>query len=68
MDAAGKKEIEAALVAFLKKGESLNVTMKVDPSIIGGMVVAIADKYVDMSIATKINKYTQLIKESVWSY
>lgn len=65
LDAAGKKEIDAALSAFLKKGQSLNVTMKVDPSIIGGMVVSIGDKYVDMSIASKINKYTQLIKESI---
>ncbi len=35
---------------------------KVDPAIIGGMVVSIGDKYADMSIATKMNKYTDLIK------
>ena len=35
---------------------------KVDPAIIGGMVVSIGDKYADMSIATKMKKYTDLIK------
>ena len=35
---------------------------KVDPSIIGGMVVSIGDKYADMSIASKMKKYTELIK------
>ncbi|KAA0202004.1 hypothetical protein HAZT_HAZT001788 [Hyalella azteca] len=65
LDAAGQKEVQAALGAFLKKGETLNLTMKVDPSIIGGMVVSIGDKYVDMSIASKINKYTQVIQQTV---
>ena len=35
---------------------------KVDPAIIGGMVVSIGDKYADMSIATKMKKYTDIIK------
>jgi len=34
----------------------------VDPSLIGGMVVSIGDKYADMSIASKMKKYTELIK------
>ena len=59
------KELEASLKAFTKKGQSLKVTTKVDPAIIGGMIVVIGDKYVDMSMATKINKYTSLIKSAV---
>jgi F-type H+-transporting ATPase subunit O len=65
LDAAGQKEVEAALGAFLKKGETLNLTLKVDPVIIGGMLVSIGDKFVDMSIASKINKYTKVIQEAV---
>ena len=38
---------------------------QVDPSLIGGMVVSIGDKYVDMSMATKIKNYTNLIKQAV---
>ena len=33
---------------------------KVDPAIIGGMVVSIGDKFADMSIASKMKKYTDL--------
>ena len=65
VDAAMKKEIDAALGAFVQKGQSIKVEMKVDPAILGGMLVSIGDKFVDMSIASKINKYTQVIKESI---
>lgn len=33
----------------------------VDTTIIGGMVASIGDKYVDMSVASKIKKYKDLI-------
>ena len=59
------KELEASLKAFLKKGESLQLTTKVDPAILGGMIVSIGDKYVDMSLSSKINKYTALLKQAV---
>ncbi|MCL4119637.1 UNVERIFIED_CONTAM: hypothetical protein GTU68_033893 [Idotea baltica] len=65
LDASMKKELEGVLRGFVKKGESIQLTMKVDESIIGGMLVSIGDKYVDMSMASKIKKYTSLIQESV---
>lgn len=65
LDAAMEKELEAALGAFTKKGEKILLTKKIDPSIIGGMVVAIGDKYVDMSIASKLKTYTSIIKDAV---
>lgn len=46
---------------FLQPNETLHLTAKVDSSLIGGMVVSIADKYVDMSVASKVKKYTELI-------
>ncbi|GLG92957.1 ATP synthase subunit O, mitochondrial [Gryllus bimaculatus] len=64
LDDATKSELEGALKSFLKKGETLLLTTKVDPSIIGGMVVTIGDKYVDMSISSKIKKYTDLIQSA----
>ena len=36
----------------------------VDDSIIGGMIVSIGDKYVDMSMSAKLNKYTEIIKSA----
>lgn len=65
LDAAMSKEIEAALGGFLKKGQKAQVTYKVDPSIIGGVVVSVGDKFCDMSMATKLNKYSELIKAAV---
>jgi len=65
LDQAYLTELRTALEAFLKKGEVLQLETKVDPSLIGGMVVTIGDKYVDMSTATKIKTYTNLIKQAV---
>jgi F-type H+-transporting ATPase subunit O len=62
LDAGMSKEVEASLNGFLKKGEKAQITYLVDPSIIGGMVVSIADKFCDMSMSTKLNKYTELLK------
>jgi len=61
LDDALRTELETALKSFLKQGEKLLLTAKVDPAIIGGMVVSIGDKYVDMSIASKVKKYTDII-------
>lgn len=60
-----KTELEAALKSFLKQGQKLLLTVKVDPAIIGGLVVSIGDKYVDMSIASKIKKYSDVITAAV---
>jgi F-type H+-transporting ATPase subunit O len=59
------KELKGALEAFLQKGETLQLETKVDPGLIGGMVVTIGDKYIDMSMATKIKTYTNLIRQAV---
>jgi len=64
LDAGMAKEVEGALAGFLKKGEKALITYKVDASIIGGMVVSIGDKFCDMSMATKLNKYSELLKAS----
>ncbi|XP_038214355.1 ATP synthase subunit O, mitochondrial [Zerene cesonia] len=64
LDAAQKQNLEAALKKFLKGNETLQLTATVDPSLMGGMVVSIGDKYVDMSVASKVKKYTELISAS----
>ncbi|RZC36896.1 ATP synthase subunit O, mitochondrial [Asbolus verrucosus] len=61
LDAAQKQKLEGVLKSFVKSNESIHLTVKVDPSIIGGMIVSIGDRYADMSVATKIKKYTQVI-------
>ncbi len=56
-----KKEVEGAMASFLTKGQKSLISYKVDPTIIGGMVVSIGDKYVDMSMASKLKKYSEMI-------
>jgi len=55
-------EVEGALKGFLKANEKALITYAVDPAIVGGMVVSIGDKFCDMSMATKLNKYSELLK------
>ncbi|CAD6991864.1 unnamed protein product [Ceratitis capitata] len=50
--------------SFLKGNQQLKITSRVDPSIIGGLIVSIGDKYVDMSIASKVKLYTDVITSS----
>ncbi|CAG7833355.1 unnamed protein product [Allacma fusca] len=65
LDAALQKELDAALKSFVKAGQSIKVTSRVDPSIVGGLIVSIGDKYVDMSTASKVKRFTELIKAAV---
>ncbi|XP_044060581.1 ATP synthase subunit O, mitochondrial [Siniperca chuatsi] len=64
LDAANLSDLKVALNGFLQKGESIKLETKSDPSILGGMIVSIGDKYVDMSTKTKIQKLTKLIRET----
>ncbi|XP_075889024.1 ATP synthase peripheral stalk subunit OSCP, mitochondrial [Nelusetta ayraudi] len=64
LDAASLSELKVALNGFLQKGETIKLETKTDSSILGGMIVSIGDKYVDMSTKTKIQKLTKLIKET----
>ncbi|ESN98321.1 hypothetical protein HELRODRAFT_185866 [Helobdella robusta] len=64
LEAAHLKDLKTALDSFVEKGQVIQLETKVDPSIIGGMVVNIGDKYIDMSMSTKIKTYTELIKQA----
>ncbi|XP_017490804.1 PREDICTED: ATP synthase subunit O, mitochondrial isoform X2 [Rhagoletis zephyria] len=64
LDSSQTKQLESALRAFLKGNQQLKITSRVDPSIIGGLIVSIGDKYVDMSIASKVKLYTDVITSS----
>ncbi|XP_035249570.1 ATP synthase subunit O, mitochondrial-like [Anguilla rostrata] len=64
LDAANLAELKTALNGFLQKGETLKLETKSDPSILGGMIVSIGDKYVDMSTKTKIQKLTKIIRDT----
>ncbi|VDL85024.1 unnamed protein product [Nippostrongylus brasiliensis] len=54
-----------ALHKMAKSGQKLNVTYAVKPSIMGGLIVTIGDKYVDLSIASRVKKLTETLVASV---
>ncbi|CAL8272113.1 unnamed protein product [Boreogadus saida] len=64
LDAASLADLQVALKGFLQKGETIKLQTKTDSAILGGMIVSIGDKYVDMSTKTKIAKLTKIIRET----
>lgn len=38
---------------------------QVDPSIIGGVILSLGDKYVDMSILARVKKLQQIVRDAV---
>jgi len=65
IDEGTLREISGALQGFVKSNQKIQISTRVDPTILGGMVVSIGDKYVDMSLATKIKQFTKIIEENV---
>jgi len=65
LDPALQQELDAVLKSFVKAGQTIKLTTHVDPSLMGGMVVSIGDRYVDMSTATKLKKYSDIIKAAI---
>ena len=42
-----------------------STAVQVDPSIIGGIVIDIGDKHIDLSIASRIKKIQQMVLQNV---
>jgi F-type H+-transporting ATPase subunit delta len=50
-------------LAELTGGQSVEITVKVDPSIIGGLIVKLGSRMVDGSLKTKLNSIRTRMKE-----
>merc|ERR1712062_784988 len=58
--------VAAAIAGLLKSGESADISVSVNPELLGGMIVSVGDKYtemksIDMSVLTKVKKYSDLL-------
>lgn len=60
---ATPSELQMVLNSFLRKSQILKSEVKYDPSIMGGMTVPTGEKYVDMSMKTKIQTLSKFIWE-----
>ena len=65
LDAGQQKELRAALQGFVKQGQELQLELNVDPAILGGMIVSVGDRFVDMSTARKIRMYEATLQQPV---
>eukprot|EP00043_Microstomoeca_roanoka_P020735 m.253830 g.253830 ORF g.253830 m.253830 type:complete len:208 (-) comp17457_c0_seq1:1136-1759(-) len=60
-----KKAIEKSLEGFLQKGEKFTLNYKVDESLLGGLVVEMGDRIIDMSVQTQMKKYLKAVSQSL---
>uniref|UniRef100_A0A2K6KTU9 Oligomycin sensitivity conferral protein n=1 Tax=Rhinopithecus bieti TaxID=61621 RepID=A0A2K6KTU9_RHIBE len=65
LEEATLSELKTVLKRFLSQGQVLKLEGKTDLSIIGGMIVCIGKKYVDMSAKTKIQKLSRAMRDVV---
>ncbi|XP_075398451.1 ATP synthase peripheral stalk subunit OSCP, mitochondrial [Tenrec ecaudatus] len=65
LDNASLSDLKTVLNSFLSQGQVLKLEVKTDPSIMGGMIVRIGEKYVDMSAKSKIQKLSRVMRETV---
>ena len=54
-----------ASAAALPEVRPVTLLMQVDPKIMGGMVVDIGDKHIDMSISSRVKKIQQLVMQTM---
>eukprot|EP00285_Hemiselmis_virescens_P005042 CAMPEP_0173389502 /NCGR_PEP_ID=MMETSP1356-20130122/12255_1 /TAXON_ID=77927 ORGANISM="Hemiselmis virescens, Strain PCC157" /NCGR_SAMPLE_ID=MMETSP1356 /ASSEMBLY_ACC=CAM_ASM_000847 /LENGTH=232 /DNA_ID=CAMNT_0014346679 /DNA_START=20 /DNA_END=718 /DNA_ORIENTATION=- len=55
MSSADSAAVKEALQGFIKKDETLTLEVSIDPRIIGGLVVTVGSKRIDLSAAKTIN-------------
>jgi len=47
------------------QGKKLKVTTKVNPEIMGGLIVEIGERTIDYSVASKISRMNKMLTDSV---
>ncbi|KAK6458694.1 F1 complex, OSCP/delta subunit of ATPase [Scheffersomyces xylosifermentans] len=67
LDSKILKRLQTAISksSFVGEGKTLKVTNDVNPELLGGLVVEVGDKTVDLSISAKVAKLNQSLKEAL---
>jgi len=66
LDSALLNRLKASLSKFLDPGQKIMISNKVNPSILGGLVVEIGiDKTIDLSVASKLAKLNKLLTDTI---
>mmetsp|Transcript_38997 Transcript_38997/g.107373 ORF Transcript_38997/g.107373 Transcript_38997/m.107373 type:complete len:218 (+) Transcript_38997:25-678(+) len=62
-----KKQLEtvkAGALSLVPKGASVEVTTQVDPSILGGLQVMIGDKFLDLSVSSRVAELSTQLEQA----
>lgn len=51
--------------SYVGQGKKLKVTNKVNPDIIGGLIVEIGDRTIDLSVSSKVSKMNKLLQDAL---
>merc|ERR1712010_152022 len=60
-----KKSLQKSLNGFIDKGQKLSMSVKVKPEILGGLIVDVGDKHINMSILARIQQLQQAINAPI---
>ncbi|KPM35316.1 hypothetical protein AK830_g11261 [Neonectria ditissima] len=61
----GRLETAVSKSAYIGAGQKLKVTNTVNPDIVGGLVVEIGDRTIDLSVSARIAKMNKLLTDSL---
>ncbi|KAI0001376.1 OSCP, subunit 5 of the stator stalk of mitochondrial F1F0 ATP synthase [Russula compacta] len=64
-DLLSRLEVTLKQSQTAQQAKSLKLTNKVNPSVLGGLIVDFGEKTIDLSISSRINKLNNLLQESV---
>ncbi|RKO89929.1 OSCP/delta subunit of ATPase [Blyttiomyces helicus] len=67
LDAKVSKQLRDILQksSLIEKNAKLIVTNKVDPQILGGLIIEVGEKTIDLSVSSKITKLNRLLTEAI---
>ena len=59
------KTVQAAILKTVGEGKSMDIKLQVEPRILGGLQIFIDDKFLDLSVATRVNELTKTLDSAV---
>merc|ERR1711935_1048680 len=65
LTAAQKKSLEKSLGSFMSKGSKVSISYTVKPEILGGLIVDVGDKHINMSILSRIQQLQQVLNQPI---
>lgn len=62
LDDAARQDIIARVKPLYPKADKITVTGILDPEVVGGVRLSVADQQLDLSVEAKLNKFKQLVR------